>query len=420
MGDKVLPRWNKLDNAAKIFPSNSTVQDSKVFRFVCELKENVKPDILQSALDKTINQFPFFQSVIKRGVFWYYFEESNIKPVVQLESEPPCMPLYDTDGKNLLFKVFYYGKRVSVEVYHALSDGTGALQFLRTLIYYYLLECYDELKGLAPSLEYDASQFQKEDDSFQKYCEKPLGTGVKDKLKAYHISKERTKNNNLAVIEGRMSLKTLLEHSRAMGVTITEFLTAVFIRAIHQEMSLRDKDKSVVITVPVNLRGYFPSESARNFFTIVNVSYNFNGTKDSLEAVANHIRQTLREELKEDKLREQMNVWCNLEHNIFIRLLPLTIKDIILRAASFIVRKNSTASFSNVGKVSMPSCMEKYINLFTAFTSPNILQVCACSFNDNYIVSFAGPFRNHDIERAFFCTLTDAGIDVEIAANGIE
>lgn len=51
--------WTKLDNAAKIFPPNSNERDTKVFRFVCELKDEVDKDILQEAVDKTLPLFPF-------------------------------------------------------------------------------------------------------------------------------------------------------------------------------------------------------------------------------------------------------------------------------------------------------------------------------------------------------------------------
>ena len=64
--------WRRLDNAAKIFPSASTGHDTTVFRFYCELNENVEHKYLQDALTKTIGQFPIFRSVMKKGLFWYY------------------------------------------------------------------------------------------------------------------------------------------------------------------------------------------------------------------------------------------------------------------------------------------------------------------------------------------------------------
>jgi len=412
------PSWSRLDNAAKIFPSNSSARDSKVFRFFCELRENVDPQVLQYALNETVRQFPFFCSVMKRGLFWNYLEESSLRPTVGPENTPPCQALYYPDRKSLLLRVFYYGRRINLEIYHALTDGTGALQFLCTLVHRYLLEKHPgDFSDPPPKLAYTASQSQLWDDSFQKYYEKPPLPKPVLTRSAYHLRGERLPENRLSIVEGHMPVDALLARSRARGVTLTEFLTAVLIQAIHAQMRLRDKSRPVVITVPVNLRNFFPSESARNFFTTVNVGYDFSRQPDDLDAVAAHVHQSLREHLTENRLHGRINALCFLEHNVPLRLVPLLLKDRILRMAAQLAERQVTASFSNVGKVAMPVEMERYIHLFGAFTSPDKLQASVCSFKDRYVISFAGPFRGHDVERAFFRSLAQMGIDVEIAAN---
>ena len=419
MTNTVLPKWKRLDNAAKIFPSSSSAVDSKVFRLACELEELIDPEILQSALDKTMEKFPFYQSVMKRGIFWYYLEECDIKPVVELEKKAPCRPIYDNNRKNLLFRVLYFKKRISVEMYHVLTDGTGALEFLCMLVYYYIVEKYkDDFKDAIPSLNDNSTLFQKEDDSFRKYYKKPENSSNESKLKAYHIKGERLFDNNIARIEGRMSLSKLLECSRGMKVTLTELMTAIFIQSIQKEMSERDQKKPIVITIPVNLRSYFPSDSARNFFTTISTSYNFSKQENDLDKIIIHIRESFQKELLEEKIRQKMNTLSALEHSVPIRMLPLIIKDTILKIATLFEERSSTASFSNIGKVSMPKEMEKYIRLFDAFTSPNILQACACSFRDNYVLSFATPFKNHNIECNFFRHLSKIGIEAEITTSG--
>ncbi len=419
MTNTVLPKWKRLDNAAKIFPSSSSAVDSKVFRLACELEELIDPEILQSALDKTMEKFPFYQSVMKRGIFWYYLEECDIKPVVELEKKAPCRPIYDNNRKNLLFRVLYFKKRISVEMYHVLTDGTGALEFLCMLVYYYIVEKYkDDFKDAIPSLNDNSTLFQKEDDSFRKYYKKPENSSNESKLKAYHIKGERLFDNNIAIIEGRMSLSKLLECSRGMKVTLTELMTAIFIQSIQKEMSERDQKKPIVITIPVNLRSYFPSDSARNFFTTISTSYNFSKQENDLDKIIIHIRESFQKELLEEKIRQKMNTLSALEHSVPIRMLPLIIKDTILKIATLFEERSSTASFSNIGKVSMPKEMEKYIRLFDAFTSPNILQACACSFRDNYVLSFATPFKNHNIECNFFRHLSKIGIEAESTTSG--
>ena len=63
--------WKRLDNAAKIFPPTSSDKDTKVFRFTIELYEKIDPVILQEAVGLTMESFPFYKVVLRRGAFWY-------------------------------------------------------------------------------------------------------------------------------------------------------------------------------------------------------------------------------------------------------------------------------------------------------------------------------------------------------------
>ena len=67
-------RWRKLDNAAKLYSAASNKKDTRVFRFYCELKEEVNPKALQEALNQTIETFPTFLMVLRKGFFWHYLE----------------------------------------------------------------------------------------------------------------------------------------------------------------------------------------------------------------------------------------------------------------------------------------------------------------------------------------------------------
>ena len=127
-------KWRTLENTAKIFPATSGKKDERVFRLSCQLTEEIDPVKLQKALDLCMEDYSLFLCVLRCGIFWNYLEESELKPVVREEYRPPCSQIYVRDQKNLLFEVTYYKKRINFETYHALTDGTGALQFLRTLV----------------------------------------------------------------------------------------------------------------------------------------------------------------------------------------------------------------------------------------------------------------------------------------------
>ena len=87
-------RWRKLDNAAKLYSAASNKKDTRVFRFYCELKEEVNPDVLQEALNQTIEIFPTFLMVLRKGLFWHYLEPCNLRPIVKEEYKEPCSRLY--------------------------------------------------------------------------------------------------------------------------------------------------------------------------------------------------------------------------------------------------------------------------------------------------------------------------------------
>lgn len=418
MKRRAVPRWSRLDNTAKIFPPNTTGQDSKVFRYACELKEPVEPALLQTALDRTMEQFPLFGSVLKRGLFWYYLEESGSRALVCPETLPPCAPLFSANRRGLLFRVLYYGKRISLEVYHVLADGTGALPFLCTLVSCYLLERYpEELAQNISQPHYHASQWVERDDTFWKYYEKPAMSRPEKEENAYRLRGARNAGGRLGVVEGLMPLGDLLKYARERDATLTELMTAVLLLAFHDGMTKRESARPVVIMVPVNLRGYFPTESTRNFFATINVGYDFGRGQDSLEAVLGHVKEEFREKLSKEQFRKRMNQLYALEDSLLMRLVPLVVKNVILRVASLISERKVTATLSNVGKISMPAGMEKYIELFSAFTSPHMIQVSVCSFENHYVVSFAGPFCSHEVERAFFGRLKQLGIDVTVTTN---
>jgi hypothetical protein len=410
--------WTRLDNAAKIFPPTCNEKDTKVFRFICELKDDIDRSILQDALEHTLDLFPLYRSIIRKGVFWYYFERTELRPEVKEEYRLPCSMLYRTGRKNLLFEVTYYKKRINLEVFHALADGTGALGFLKTLLYFYIIKRYPEafLNGL-PQLDYDASISQKMDDSFLKHY---TGNAKLKKIKlpkAYRILGRRTIDNRIRVIEGQMSVKEMMDLSHRYHTTMTVFLTALFLYAIYKEMPGRSRKYPVVLSIPVNLRSYFPSDTARNFFGTINVSYDFSNNMDSFEQIIGKVKECFGEELTEENLKKHMNHMAALEHNVLTRIVPLSIKDMVLKLANILNERGITANLTNLGKITMTKELSPYIHLFSVLTSTKRPQICMCSYEDQLVVSFVSPFVATDIQERFFRILTKEGIKVAISAN---
>lgn len=408
-------KWRKLDNAAKIFPATSGKRDTRVFRFSCELKEEIDGILLQKALDVTMKGYPMFRSVMRKGLFWYYLEKSELMPQVREEYKAPCDDLYIRDQKSLLFEVTYYKKRINFEVFHALTDGTGATLFLKELVKNYLQEAHrEEIPEEVPLLDEDITNHDKEDDSFSRYYDSSMRQAKKKKVHSYQIHQAAAEGGGLQIVEGVVSSKGLLQKAREYGVSISVFLTAVFLCAIHREMSPGKERYPVILMVPVNLRKYFPSESMLNFFGWIEPGYRFESGKTSFEDVLHQVKDYYKEELTREKMAARMNSYLSLERHPLLRVIPLEVKNLFMQAGARMARNDVTAIFSNMGVITMPEVYAKYIELFHVFTSTPKIELCMCSFEDRLVMSFTSRFENVNIQRNFFQILEEKGVSVKI------
>lgn len=407
-------RWRKLDNAAKLYSASSNKKDTRVFRFYCELKEQVQSELLQQALDQTVETFPTFLMVLRKGLFWHYLEPCNLRPVVKEEYKEPCSRLYIRDKKTLLFEVTYYQKRINFEVFHVLTDGTGATEFLKELVknYLYLAHKEEGLEQVSLQPE-DMTVQDQEDDSFLKYYSKDQKRPKKRKLHAFQIRRKKKDGNRLHVHESIVSVQAILKRSRELGVSMTIFLTAIYMMAIHEEMSKMQKKRSVILMVPVNLRKFFPSTSMLNFFNWIEPGYDFATQDGSFEAVLNHTKAFFEAELTKEKMSAHISELLALELHPILRLAPLELKNLCIQAGAKFSEKNVTAIFSNMSAVKMPKSYVPYIERFGVYTNTPKMELCLCSFQDKLSFAFTSRYDTENIERNFYRLLKEQGISVQ-------
>ena len=407
--------WRSLDNAAKLFSAASRPKDTRVFRFYCELKEEVKEEILQEALNQTIQKYPVFLSVMRKGLFWHYLEKSELRPVVREEYKEPCSSLYVRDKKTLLFEVTYYEKRINFEVFHALTDGTGATEFLRELVKNYLYLIHEEdLEPVELSNQYLTVKDQ-EDDSFSRYYDPDFPRKKKKKIRAVQIKKGGKGYEELQINEASMSVKELLGIAREKKVSMSVLLTAAFICAIHEEMSRMQEKKPVILMVPVNLRKIFPSDSMLNFFGYIEPGYQFGGGKDSFEDVLEAVKLYFQENLSKEHMAGRMNELIAIEKHKILKWAPLELKNRCIRAGAKMAEQEVTAVLSNMSVVKMPEDYAQYIEKFGVYTSTNRTELCICSFQDTLSLGFTSRYDSTNIQRNFYRILKELGASVKVA-----
>ena len=187
-----MSKWYSLDNAAKIFPPSKSKKDPKIFRFSVTLFDEVKVDVLNKALNETLDEYPIFKSSLRKGIFWYYLEEVEKVYEVKKEDKWPCSKI----SNNNLFEVSVYKNRINLEVDHALTDGTGTLTFLKSLVANYLNNLYN-IKNNEVINEGSIKEIK--EDAFKKYKDSNFKKVIKSK-KAYRIKDEKYIDDRLKVI----------------------------------------------------------------------------------------------------------------------------------------------------------------------------------------------------------------------------
>ena len=433
--------WYKLDNAAKIIPATIGGPDTRVFRLVCELKEDVDPEILQKAVGETSREFPHMNCCLRSGIFWYYLDESKEKPLVTEDQLPALSALYKAGRKNLLYRITYYRRRINVEMFHVIADGTGAYTFIETLITNYFIEKHQ--LDRSHFLPQTSSIGEKSEDAFSRYYTKKSsmkyprgGTMFKDPDqidtesggimkwikalltgKAYRLTGQMDDNMEEHLIEGTVSAEKMLEIARSYHTTIGILAASVYVEAIVRTMRQSDKKRPVIISVPINLRNYFPSATTRNFFGVIKVAYDARNYDGTLESVIPEIAKSFKDQLTEEKVAKTMNSYAALEHNLMLKAVPLPMKNAFVRLFNGSLKRGVTASLSNVGKLHIHPELAPYIEKFTSFMSgPNVF-TCISTFDDYMAIGIVSCFTNHDIALHFFRRLTSMGVPVELATN---
>ena len=130
--------WFRLDNAALIFPVVRRRDWSNAFRVSSTLSEDVDPEVLQQAVNALMPRFPSIYVSLHKGFFWYYLQKLKKPPVIRQDKASPLIHMTKKELRRCCFRVLYYRNRLSVEIFHSLTDGTGGLSFLKTLTAEYI------------------------------------------------------------------------------------------------------------------------------------------------------------------------------------------------------------------------------------------------------------------------------------------
>lgn len=424
-GNERALRWLRLDNAAKIYPAARRQDWTNVFRLSATMKEPVDTAVLQAALDVTAPRFPSLCARLRRGFFWYYLQQLPRSPAIHEESSYPLTHMSREELRRSAIRVIAYKNRIAVEVFHGLTDGNGAMVFLKTLVAEYLQQKYGiTIPAEDGILDRQETPDEAElEDSFLKHAGAICASRKSND--SWHLSGTPEAGGFLHVTCLRLPVDAVRQKAHAYNVSITTFLSAVMLDALQQlqaeRIPYREKRKPIKLLIPINLRRMFGSRTLRNFvlYTIPELQPKL-GTY-SFEEICRivHHRMGLDNNPKHMSTMIATNVVC--EQMLLIRLMPLFLKNLVMKAVYLAVgERKSCLSLSNLGMVSLPDEMLPYVErldfiLGVQATSPSNCGVVA--FGDTINVNFIRNIRQSGLEAKFHQILRDMEIPVLAESN---
>ena len=418
--------WARLDNAAKIYPAARRKNWTNLFRQSVTLKETVDVGILQRALDVTVKRFPTICARLRNGMFWYYLHQVPEAPKIRQEYSYPLVYMDKKEISRCAFRVIVYGRRIAVEFFHSLTDGNGALVFLKSLTAEYLEQRY----GITVPAEHgvldrrEAPRPEELEDSFPKYAGK-VHASRKD-TNAWRMENVSTPDGFQHLTCFRLPVEESLELAHRYGVSLTVFFSAVMLQALfdlqREKVPNPRKRKRVKLLIPVNLRNLFPSRTLRNFamYTIPELDPRLG--EYTFREICDVVRHKMGMEITAKHMSTIIATNVGDEQNPLVRLIPLPLKNAVMKLIFDTVgERKSCLTLSNLGKIRVPSVMEDYIERFDFILGVQAVAPYNCgmlSFGDTVYVNFIRNIRQPALERHFHRILRDMGLPVTVESNG--
>ena len=409
-----VPAWTRLDNASIIYPSCRTRKYATIFRLAITLDEEVSDPVLGSALRNCIRRFPSFRYTLDNGFFWWFLR--------RLENDPATVPPFAMRPFNFkknggyLFRAGCNGKRIILDFFHALTDGTGAMTFAMTLTAEYVRLRYGTAVPAGKwvmDLSEEPSEAEMED-SFDSFS----GTeGSLDKeARAYHLHGTEEATSVLNNIRVSLPLDKTKALAKENDCTITELIASIMLLSLQEIRFLRPvlgDSPFLKVEVPVNLRSMFDSRTLRNFSSYVHLGIDVRNGGLPFQDILQEVKLQKRLYVNSRRITTRVAANVALEDNLAIRSIPLFIKKL---AINFINRHKGenycSHTLSNLGEISLPEEMHRHvrdIDFILGRTQKKSGSCAGVSYGNRLNLNLSRKIVEHGFEDVFLVAVVEIG-----------
>ena len=451
--------WYELDAFAKTYSSIISEGRTTCFRLSALFSEHIDLEILQNVVISLEKKYPFYNSELKKGIFWNYLQHKKAHFMIEEEKTYPCTDIQ----KDNPLRIIYFNNKLSIEIAHFLTDGKGAALFFQDLIEEYLEKRYflenfekDKKNNLiyktGKKKEIEIEKINKNEKDFENkkseknFFEKTkelLGndSGLKNSQKneyvdlyekymrkvskettiksAFHLPMKILEKGQYHITTGEIDVENLKEESKKYGTTIGKYLLSVYFKILLDRYS--QAKNPIVIGVPVDLRKIFEETTYRNFFINITPSMDASLGAYSLSEIITYLDNYFALKITKKEFYKSIYKAMNPMQNIIIKSVPYLIKRMFFPFIfDYYGERGYTTGFSNLGIFKVNKKYEKYLKGFRFLPPPSKrckIKMGVISDCKKVYVNFGNLTANYDIERDFFVYLRKRGMKSKIITN---
>ncbi len=403
-----------------------TTTTQSLFRLSAEMTEYIDDECLLDAVRHILPRYPIYNVVLRKGLFRHFFDTNNLPPIVRPDNGILFEKINFSANNHYLFRVSYYKNRINIDFFHGLCDGIGAMEFLKSLVYQYVIE-----RGYTPpppegiKIAGEAVPEEEQEDGFTKYYRPvDLFGGVIGEMAgkdAFALRGRRFKRIGYGLIQGTVDTAALKAAAKRRNCSVNSYLVGLLLLSIAETCYKDSQKRNITAMIPVDLRRIFPSKTLRNFTTLVKAYINPVAIPLHPQAYCDEVQKQLSAAIDKERLLDKISLSSFLVRKWYVKLIPLPLKTLIVKLSKlFSFHTKQTVIVSNLGQVSMPEGMGKYLHSFSF--CPNVSRkvpdnVGIVSCNGKTVISFTRQLVSTKIEKQFFTRLVKEGLDVSIVSN---
>ncbi len=401
-----------MDCSAVVYPYFARKTINHSFTMEADLDREIDPKLLREVAQSMCERFPTMFVRLHRDAFGYKLEHvHDVTPFVMPRASTINL-VYDLKNNENLIRISYLKNRLSVECFHSVTDGSGAITLLKSILAEYYRRLGEDIPNecgiLSPE---DKPTARETEDSFRANVRKEFGFAGRSGKRAFQLYPEGS-FEPWHYTELTMKLADLKPVVKESGATIGEYLAAMFLYAHYRMRQQTKSTRPVTLSVPINLRSIFGSETLRNFSL-----YFLTGVPEgevTFEKILEQVKKDFKAGTDKDTLQKMININVSQQETALFRGLPRGVKKLALRIGSALYGECLfTTNLSNLGLFKVPDALDKHLLAFRAILGPvpvNALHATAYCAKGVFGMTFTSHIQSRIIETEMQKMFADLGV----------